>query len=158
MKSNILFFLIFTFIGCSKETTINPYDKKIIGVWFNEDTLHEYNRISKLQYNFKEDNTVEILRVEMDINSMKVLGYRYKSTGNYSLDSNQLSFSNLMNYTNDDTQGSYSAIEDLKLIKENNIDYTVTCKFEKNGKKLTLIYPPCGELANCIGSETFCKE
>jgi hypothetical protein len=142
MKTITLLLILVVFVGCSKKIRDNSYDKIIIGVWINDYTDDEYSRISRIQYSFKEDNTLEILRIEMDVNTRKILGYRYKSNRNYWLDGNQLSFSNIVNYTNDGTQGVYSAIEDLKLVSENSPYSAVTCKFEDNNSKLTFINKP----------------
>jgi hypothetical protein len=153
------FFLIMAFISCSKEDKITLNNENLKGVWFEENYLEEYNRISRLEYIFKKDNSLEILRKEIDKNSREILGYRYRTLGNYRLDGDQLSFNNLVSYSNDDTQGPYTEIENLQLVEESEgSSYTITCKFEESGKKLIFIYPPCGELANCIGSETLIKE
>jgi len=153
------FILIFVFLSCSKENVITLNEENIKGVWFEEVYLEENNRISRLEYIFKEDNILEVLRIESEKDSRDVLGYRYRTLGNYKLESDQLSFYNLVNYSNDDTQGSYTEIENLQLVEESERDsYTITCKFEDNGKKITFIYPPCGELANCIDYLILTKE
>lgn len=153
------FILIFVFSSCSKEHVITLNEENIKGVWFEEVTLEENNRISRLEYTFKDDNILEVLRIEIGKDSRDVLGYRYRTSGNYKLEGNQLSFYNLVNYCNDDTQVSFTEIENLRLVREGEGDsYTVTCKFEDNGKKLTFIYSPCGELANCIDHLTLTKD
>lgn len=153
------FILISVFLSCSKEHVITLNEENIKGVWFEEVTLEENNRISRVEYTFKDDNILEVLRIEIGKDSRDVLGYRYRTSGNYKLEGNQLSFYNLVDYCNDDTQGSYTEIENLRLVREGEGDsYTVTCKFEDNGKKLTFIYSPCGELANCIDHLTLTKD
>ena len=158
MKFLLCFLLLLTFFSCSKEDAVSPSGKQILGIWFQEDSLPEDNRISKLQYHFKEDNTLEILRLELDASSKQVLGYRYKSTARYSLHKDKLSFSDFTNYTHNDTLVSYSSLQDLKAVTSQQSGYTVTCKLEDKGQKLTFIYPPCKDTFSCIGSQTFTKE
>ncbi len=158
MRPITLFCFIIICISCSKEETLLNREN-LVGVWYEEDYPEEVSRISRLEYHFKEDHTIEILRIEIEQDSGEILGYRYRSYGNYKLENDQLSFYNLVSYCNDDTKGSYTEIENLKLVNENEGDsFTVTCKLEKNGQSLIFIYPPCGELANCIGSKTLIKE
>ncbi|QMU29772.1 hypothetical protein [Adhaeribacter radiodurans] len=158
MKFLLCFFLLLTFFSCSKEDAVSPSGKQILGIWFQEDSLPEDNRISKLQYHFKEDNTLEILRIELDANSRQVLGYRYRSTARFSLVKDQLSFSDFTNYIHNDSLGSYSSLQDLKAATPQLNGYIVTCKLEDKGRKLTFIYPPCKDTFNCIGAQTFSKE
>lgn len=77
MKFLLCFFLLLTCFSCSKEDAVSPSGNQILGIWSQEDSLPEDNRISKLQYHFKEDNTLEILRIELDASSKQVLEYRY---------------------------------------------------------------------------------
>ncbi|HEX2935307.1 MAG TPA: hypothetical protein VHO72_08125 [Bacteroidales bacterium] len=155
MKSILFWFLALTFFACSKETS---NEDKIVGKWFNSDTLRELNRISIAQYDFRADNSLEVLRIEHDLNTKEILGYRYRSTGNYKLEGQQLSFSLQKSYTNDDALRSYSSIEDLKLLDKPVENYMVTCKFGENYKTITFVYPPCGPAENCIGSMTYWRE
>jgi len=151
--------LVFALTRCSKDEKIPVNIGDVTGIWYEEDSLVDYNRISRLEYNFKADSSLEIQRIELDINTREVLGYRYRTIGDYMLVGDKLSFLNQVSYGNDDTKGPYTEIENLKLIPdENGISYTITCRFGDNGNKLVFIYPPCGELANCIGSKTLTKK
>ena len=130
----------------------------VTGTWYEQDTLVEYNEISRLEYTFKADSSLEILRIELDIHTGIVLGYRYRTVGDYMLVGDKLSFINQVSYENDDTKGMFTDINSLQPVPdENGISYTITCKFEDNDTKLVFIYPPCGALANCIGSKTLLK-
>jgi hypothetical protein len=152
-------FLLLAILSCSKKDKINLNNDKIIGVWYEEQIQEEDNRISRLEYHFKEDGVLEVLRIEIEKNSRIVLGYRYRRIGNYKLESDQLTFYNLLSYSNDDTKGPYTEIEKLEILTESEgISYTITYKFEENDKKLIFIYPPCDPAANCIGSTTLIKE
>jgi hypothetical protein len=151
-----LFILAFT--RCSEDEKIPVTIGDVTGTWYEEASLVEYNRISRLEYNFKADSSLEIRRIELDINNREVLGYRYRALGDYMLVGDKLSILNQVSYGNDDTKAPYTQIGNLQLIPdENGISYTISCKFGDNGKKLVFIYPPCGELANCIGSKTLLK-
>jgi hypothetical protein len=150
--------LILAFTRCSEDEKIPVSIGDVTGTWYEEDSLVEYNRISRLEYNFKADSSLEIRRIELDINTREVLGYRYRTLGDYMLVGDKLSFLNQVSYCNDDTKGSYTDINNLQSVPdENGISYTITCKFEDNDTKLVFIYPPCGALANCIGSKTLLK-
>src|SRR3989337_1723173 len=113
MKSSIIYvhIIILALIAGCKDDNLSEADIK--GVWVDEEFLEDYNRISKLEYNFKTDNTVEILRTELNMDSRAVLGYRHRAIGNYIVSGNKLSFSNLVTYNNDDTIAQYSPLEDL---------------------------------------------
>jgi hypothetical protein len=150
-------FLIIAFLSCSKKETIN--NEKLVGVWFEEEYLEDSTEISRLEYNFMDCNIVEILRIELENNSRNVLGYRWRTLANYKLVGDQLSFYNMISYSNDDTKEPYAKFENLQLLSgSEGSSYSVTCNFGDNDKKIIFIYPPCGELANCIGSETFIKK
>ena len=155
MKSSIIYvhIIILALIAGCKDDNLSEADIK--GVWVDEEFLEDYNRISKLEYNFKTDNTVEILRTELNMDSRAVLGYRHRAIGNYIVSGNKLSFSNLVTYNNDDTIAQYSPLEDLLKESEDNA-YEVT--FTIGSNKLTLTYPPCGPLANCIGTMTLVRQ
>jgi hypothetical protein len=150
--------LLLAFTRCSEDEKIPVNIGDVTGTWYEEDSLIEYNRISRLEYTFKADSSLEILRIELDLHTGQVLGYRYRTVGDYMLVGDKLSFINQVSYGNDDLKGSYSDINNLQLVvNENGISYTIAIRFEDNGKKLVFIYPPCGELANCIGSKTLLK-
>lgn len=151
-------FILLTVLSCSKDDRNHLNVNDLQGIWYNEDYLQEYNRISRLEYNFKSDNTLEVLRLELSNDSGNILGYRFRTTGNYSLSDDQILFYNLSAYINDDTQGSCTEIADLKLIDQIIHDYTVTCKIEDNGSRIVFIFPPCGPAANCIGSISLLKQ
>jgi hypothetical protein len=161
MRSILLLssFLLLIAISCSKDDRADLDVNDILGIWYQEDFLQEYGRISRLEYNFKDDLSLEVLRIELNPDTRDVLGYRFRTLGNYALLNSQISFFNLTSYTNNDTQGSYTELENLDLINDSvNSQYTVTCKIEDGGNKIVFIYPPCGPAANCIGSTTLIKE
>jgi hypothetical protein len=144
----------FGFIGCHTDSTVNPPDIK--GTWREEIYVEGFNTISQLEYDFKEEGVVQILRIEIDKDSKEILGYRHKTTGSYKQSGNKLSFYNLTIYNNDDSKGFYSELQGL--IKESEGgSYHITVEVGENGNKLTFIYPSCGELANCIRTQTLIR-
>jgi hypothetical protein len=145
-------------LSCSKDDRDNINYDDILGIWYQEEYLEEYDRISRLEYNFREDQTLEVLRIEIKSDSRNVLGYRFRTLGNYELFNNQISFFNLICYGNNDTKEAYTELENLELVDNSvNDHYTVTCKIEDSGKKIIFIYPPCGPTQNCIGSKTLLR-
>ena len=156
MRSYVInvYVIIVTYIaGCKDE---NLSEANIKGVWAEEEILEDYDRISRLEYNFKTDDTVEILRIELEMHSRSVLGYGYRTIGNYAVSADKLSLSNLVSYNNDDTIAEYSPLEDL--VKESEGEaYELTFTIQDNNK-LTLTYSPCGPLANCIDTKTLIRQ
>jgi hypothetical protein len=149
-------FLIIVINSCSKYDNLKPNIENIKGIWFEERIIEENKSIYRREYNFNNDNLIEILGINIDKESKKVLGYSFRQLGNYKLENDQLTFYNLSSYYNDYSEGPYSSIENL--VQTSEIDSsTVTCKFEEHGKKLILIYPPCGPFENCIGSTTLIR-
>ncbi len=66
------YLLIMALINCSKEDKITLNEENLKGFWSEEDYLEEYNRISRLEFNFKEDYSLKIQRKEFDIQSGEV--------------------------------------------------------------------------------------
>jgi hypothetical protein len=146
--------VLFGLIACSDDG--HSIEKDIKGVWAQETYMEDVNHISRGEYHFKDDGQLEVLRIELDIDSREVLGYRSRILGNYGINGNKLSFYNLVMYSNDDTTGPFTELENLTKVAEGGA-YDVTCQIEERGKKLTFIYPPCGPLENCIGTITLMK-
>jgi len=154
--STVFLFLncVFYFIGCNSDSAINTITIK--GVWFEDVYVEDFNRISRLEYNFKEKGIVEILRIEMDKDSVEILGYRYRTTGNYKQAEEKLFFYNLVSYSNDDSKGDYSKLHDLMKASAEN-SYAYSYEISSDGRELTFFYPPCSPSANCVTEQTFTK-
>jgi hypothetical protein len=148
--------LIFSLQSCTKEN-ISEFSGELAGVWYKENYSDENNQISRLEYNFKQDGNFEVLRIELENETREILGYRYRSTGNYTTKGNQLTFYDLMVYSHNDLEGPFSNLKDL-MPGVSGRPYTVTYSIEKNGSELLFIYPPCGELEDCLTSTTLLKE
>ena len=130
--------------------------KSIEGVWREEAYVEDYDWISRLEYNFREDGTVQILRIEVNKDSGEILGYRHKSTGNYVVSGNKLSFYNLTVYSNDDAKTTYSELEDLIQYGQ-DVSYDVTFEIGKGSKEVTFFFPPCDDSGICAYSQIVMK-
>jgi hypothetical protein len=162
MKTISLFFcacmLSTVFTGCAEEKNFLYEEDDLQGIWYEEQYYEDEHRISRLQYHFMENNVLEVLRIEIDANLHSILGYRFRTTGNYKLEGDQLTFYNLSSYMNNDTETDYAALENLQPVDENETSYTVTIELSEIIRRLILIYPPCGPAENCIGSTTLKKD
>lgn len=152
----VLFVLIISF-GCSKDLELNLTQKKLVGTWYKEKASARPNELTRVQYDIREDSSFEILRIEKDVNTGEVLGYKFRRKGVYEVDGDNLTFSHFATYDNVDSIAPYSSIEDLRLVEGDSIEYHVTCTFEEQDNKLIFTYPPCGPLANCITSDTLTR-
>ena len=139
-------------VGCQDKEI-----KTLVGIWVHEANYIDDQRISRLQYNFKLDNTLEILRIELNDASREVLGYRSRTYGDYNFYGNRLLLFNLTSYSNDDTKNEYSPLDQLLLTNE-NYSYEVIVKFDENERQLTLVYPPCGPNSNCLQEKSLLRE
>jgi len=110
-----------------------------------------------VQYDFRADSSFEIVRVEKNVNTGEVLGYRYRRIGKYGVADDKLTFSQFATYDNVDSIAPYSSIEDLRLVEGDSIEYHVTCTFEEQDNKLIFTYPPCGPFTMCITSDTLTR-
>lgn len=163
MRRIVLCFVFLTLIwsvtGCSNESDNLLKVGDLRGVWVIETPLEEYGWISRLEYRFGEDGIVEILMIALDIRSRDILGYRYWALKKYSLERDQLTLKTLSVHVNDDAQHSYIDLDNLQLQKEaEGEESTFTCRIEGDGNELVFVYPPCGPLENCIGSQAFMRE
>jgi hypothetical protein len=152
-------FLLFLFSDCTKEELSNSaYKEKLIAVWYKSTVIEDENQTSKQEYHFNDDNTFEILRKIIDDTTGDILGYRFRQTGVFEVDSTQLTFNTSAIYTNDEEQGRYNNIEDLVFLPQSApASNSVSIEFADNYNTL-IIYPPCPPLACCIGSLTLQKE
>ena len=144
----------FAFAGCDNDIALNTMN--VEGIWREEMYDEEFDRISRLEYTFKEAGVLQILRIEVDKDSGEFLGYRHKATGNYLLSGNKLSFYNVTRYSNDDSKTTYSELEDLIKASEGE-SFDVTFEIQDDGKRLTFFYTPCDDSGMCLGTQTFIK-
>ncbi len=127
--------------SCNKESKI-IIDKKseIEGIWYTEGYLEEFNEISRLEYNFKKQGGLDILRVELDFNSREILGYRYRTLGKYRLEENHLILYSLRSFGNDDTIAHYTNLHNLQFVPNSDM-HTYNYRYEIiDGENKLIIY------------------
>lgn len=150
-------FLLITFFGCSKDLELNSTRDKLVGTWYKEKASARPNEVTRVQYDFREDSSFEIVRVERNMDTGEVLGYRYRRIGKYGVADDKLTFSHFATYNNVDSIAPYASIENLRLVEGDSIEYHVTCTFEEQDNKLIFTYPPCGPFTMCITSDTLTR-
>jgi hypothetical protein len=153
MRPTVVSICALLFLGITGCADHDFTENGVKGVWTEETVFESDNRISKLEYHFKGDGSIEILRIEIDMDSHDVLGYRYRMEGNYQTIGDKISFYNLIIHSNDDTRADYSSIDDLVKVSEGTT-FEHTFKITGKGKVLTFIFPPCGPFENCILTKT----
>ncbi len=132
--------LLLTFDACKKDTKTTSID--ITGKW----ALTQFQGIQ--QYEFKSDQTVEFNVIATDSVTKQVIGYRYKSTGSYTIKNDSLMMFNLKSYTNSkSTYGPATELVPTNGLKTDS--YKVALNSQKN--KLSL-YFTCPPNADCVPS------
>lgn len=135
----VLFFLI-NLIACKKDNSGN--NAGITGKWVKTELL------TKQQFMFNSNGTVEYDSFATDSATHAVLGYWYKGTGEYTVKNSVLTMHNLVDYTA--PNGRYSPL--LDLVQQNDTS-TVVYTYALEPKKNTLaLYFTCPPYANCIPS------
>lgn len=131
----------------------------LLGTRFNQDFFYVANSesdtshyLSRLELTFDPNLEFETIRMVFDASTGSLPGYRFASSGRYSVDKYQLTMTTEKRISSDDTIGLYSR-EKLQPIPVSPQVEKVT--FEIDGDKLVLRYLPCGPRANCIRSITF---
>jgi hypothetical protein len=131
--------LAFTFSACKKDTdgTLN-----ITGKW-------GYQQFQGLiQYEFKNDNSVEYNIFAADSVTKKIIGYRFKTIGKYKIKNDSLIMFGLTNYANP-KNGFGPATELIPVDGSSTVGYTISLNSQKN--KLSL-YFTCPFNASCVPS------
>ncbi len=163
MRWNYLYITILIFLGtmisCQKEELLEEIEQiHLKGVWYEEEYLEDYNIISRLEYHFKEDSVLEVYRMEINAETGKLIGYRFKALGKYSLEGHELSFTYLKTYVNDALYLVPHAHRNEYVGEDIPQTHSVTIEISKDGNTLVFYYPPCLPNANCISSKTFKKQ
>lgn len=154
MKSlQIALALLILATSCSEESEDNSFNA-IIGTWSNSERVENSNYNQPLQYVFNPDHTFTVSRIITDQSTNELVGYRSRAFGMYTIEDNVLHMVHSEVYDHDDTQGLFSTLEDLKLSSE-QYEMVITISFQKKQKELVFNYSPCGELANCLSTQTF---
>ena len=132
--------LVFTFSACKKDASSGTID--ITGKWAKT----EFQGIN--QYEFKNDNTVEYNIIATDSVTKKIIGYRFRTIGKYSVKKDSLIMFDLVNYSN--SKNSFGPATELVPINgSKTVGYSISLNAQKN--KLSL-YFTCPFNADCVPS------
>ncbi len=156
------FLVLLLFTNCSQDKLTSINTQKLLGVWIKDNILEDNTKISRLEYHFNGNDKFEVFRKIIDVTTQEVLGYTFKQLGNFSVDSNQLTFFNTESFGNF-TGEPFTEIENLiqTFPTEPNSypnSFSVKIEFKNNNNTLIFLYPPCDPAENCIGLQTFVRE
>jgi hypothetical protein len=132
--------LVLAFSTCKKDAA--TASGTIIGKWANT-----YSQ-QITQYEFKSDSTFEMDVFAKDSVTKNITGYRYKSTGKYTLKNSVLTLYDVSNFSNpNSTFGPITALAPITGAQTST--YTIKIDVQKNQLLFYFICPPN---ANCIAS------
>jgi hypothetical protein len=135
--------LILTFSTCKKDTSNRSIN--IVGKWSNN-VFGSRDVIA--QYEFKSDNSFEFYTYKIDTIGKNIIGYGYKSTGNYKIEKSTLTMYNMVNFSN--PSGNFVPVAQLV---QGGGSSTATDTFTLNSQKNQLsFYFTCPPGADCIPS------
>jgi len=141
--------------SCNVFENNNPIE----GSWFEESPVNSafedsLNLKQRLELTFFSDYSFESARIVIDGSTEAILGYRFASGGRYSLLHDRLVMQTAESFYSDDLE-LYVPREELKPVT--NVERLVI-KFKVEGDRMTWIYPPCPENANCLGTQEFLRK
>jgi hypothetical protein len=132
--------LVLAFSTCKKDAT--TASGTIIGKWANT-YLQQIT-----QYEFKIDSTFEMEVFTKDSVNKNITGYRYKSTGKYTLKNSVLTLYDISNFSNPNSAfGLITAL--VPVTGAQTSTYTIKIDVQKNQ---LLFYFTCPLNASCIAS------
>ncbi len=132
-----------TFSACKKDTSNGS--TAIVGKWSN--SLVGSKDVIE-QYEFKSNDSVVFYTYKIDTVTKGILGYGYRSIGNYKVDKSALTLYNLVNFSNQ--AGNFVLLSQLVQIGGST---TENYAFELNSQKNQLsFYFTCPANANCLPS------
>jgi len=154
MKKLFIFFaLLLIFNSCTSESD-EDFINALNGVWENTSIIDVDNNLSQsFQYNFNLDNTIIITTTVLNDNE-EILGFRFRASGEYTIDNEQLNLNLTTILFNDESNGLFSDLDDLELLNENQQQ---VFGFSINGNTLTFTFPNCGPNELCAESQSFQK-
>jgi hypothetical protein len=131
--------LAFTFSACKKDAG-GPLN--ITGKW----AIQQFQGIQ--QYEFKNGNQFQYDIIATDSVTKKIIGYRFRSTGKYSIKNDSLIMFDQVNYSN--SKNSYGPVTELTPVDgPKTVAYGLSLNGQKN--KLSL-YFTCPFNASCVAS------
>lgn len=157
-KYSILFVIISMMFSCSKDATVSreqeDFSTEIIGAWSYEDQMGDFPMYrTELIYTFLSDNTFIAERRILDSSTNQLVGFRYRSLGEYSLTNDELTLNSLQIFLNDNS-ALFSDLDDL--VQTNNTSEEIlNISFHNLNEELHFHYEPCGPMGNCIVLQIF---
>ncbi|QEC76111.1 lipocalin family protein [Mucilaginibacter ginsenosidivorax] len=131
--------LAFTFSACKKDAGGNI---DITGKW----AILQFQGIQ--QYEFKNGNQFQYDIIATDSVTKKIIGYRFRVTGKYSIKNDSLMMFDQVNYSN--SKNSYGPVTELIPVSASK---TVAYGLSVNSKKNKLsLYFTCPPNADCVPS------
>ena len=154
MKNGLLISCLLLFISCSNND-LNIEKENLIGIWSlsSSSVDSEFRKI--ITYEFSENGSLEVLNKVEDVMQNRIIGYRYRGIGNYSVNGNTLTINMNAIYLNDDEHVvSSPTIESLELTTDS---WTIRVEISLSlfGNSLTFDYGPCNDTVSCVGNQTF---
>lgn len=152
----IIFYSLFLLLFSCDITESNS--DLLLGTWVDEDEIYVSDGIkylSTVELTFYEDDKWETERLVYSADSNILLGYRFSAKGSYNINKDKLTRIWEAQKSSNDELILFSVTklipEQIELIEE-HIEITVSVN------SLTLDYPPCGPLENCIDKSVFTKK
>lgn len=146
MKQKLLILgLLVLCVSCSKDSIEN--DERFTGRWAAFSEMKESGTTSSHQYEFRADGTYEEASLELDSETLEVLGYWHFATGTYASEDNRLTLDRKEFYASENPTEPQDLGELIKMGE--NISFNFNYEFRTN-ENLT-IYPDCPMYAICAG-------
>ena len=141
--SLLAFLLVLTFSTCKKDTASGSIS--IIGKWSNNLIG---NRDVVEQYEFKSNDSVIFYTYKIDTLTKSVIGYGYRSIGNYKIEKSTLTMYNMVNFSN--PAGNFVPVDQLV---QGGGSASEMYTFALNNQKHQLsLYFTCPPNADCLPS------
>ncbi|MEB2775028.1 hypothetical protein SYJ56_06905 [Algoriphagus sp. D3-2-R+10] len=145
---------IFLLSSCQEDEEPIDNSSQVIGHWRNSHDLDDNIQMISY-YSFLENGNFNSSSVYINSDSDELLGYSGRSSGTYSLLDDQLSIQTTIVYSVPESSDT-PYVPTIQLVQSSqNFSSEKTVEFNENQDKMTWIYPPCGPLENCIGSQVF---
>ncbi|WP_339863781.1 hypothetical protein [uncultured Algoriphagus sp.] len=147
----------FLLTSCQEDEKPIDNSDQIVGYWEKSINSGE-NMILTQYFTFFDNGTYNSSSVYFNAETDEPLGYAGRSSGEFTLLDDQLSIMhNLIYGVPQDSDEIY--VPNNQLVLTNN-EFTEEMKLQEvkvefSEDKMIWIYPPCGPLENCIGSQEF---
>jgi len=155
MKTRILLIAVIlvlqSIFACKKDVS-NPIE--LVGKWGTSNEWED-GYIYHEELNFKVDGSIEIIGSVIDLQTNTTKGYLNKEIGSYSLQGDNLVYTNMKSYRSD--LPGYQKIEDLQH-QHTQRKSSRKLQFNSTMNEITLYYGRCNDNAVCVGPKTYLKK